>query len=264
LVGIGMLIYNNWSKILEVFTTLKEADWGEPFRDMAADIEIAWEDVKTFMGGLPEWIKDAAAEIWQGMIGATDNHKPIFLESVIAFFTYGLFDAIRDLFDMESPSQVMYDFGVDIIQGLINGIWSLADALRTTLEDIVADALGALAPLLDALGILGINLKLDGKGKGKTGEDDDKPGVAHGGVIPHRMDITAGEGGEPEGVIPLSKFPQMVASYLGLVGEPAGGPGGGVSVNITVGSVRSEQDIRAIVDAVKRALVKDLRIAARY
>ena len=72
---------------------------------------------------------DGMAVIWRGITGgvtAAVNFIKNALSSIVGFFQ-GIIDKIKSIFGIRSPSTVMTDIGISIMQGLINGISWLID-----------------------------------------------------------------------------------------------------------------------------------------
>lgn len=93
---------NVWTPIREWFANI---DWGNLVQDL---------------------IQGLIDAMWEQLI--PDDVKPIFRRII---------DWVKSVFGIASPSTVMFDIGVDIIQGLINGLLSLLGPLGTAAQSVV-------------------------------------------------------------------------------------------------------------------------------
>lgn len=144
-----------WENIKKGYNWLQDkwADLVEPINEWwgvdewfdGLDFSGFWDNVKNFFSGIGKWFKTKALEFWQsgqniaewlikglakGLYDTLvpDSIKPYF-DNIILW--------VKQVFGIASPSTVMYDIGVDVIQGLINGIESMLGALGTAAQSVV-------------------------------------------------------------------------------------------------------------------------------
>lgn len=89
--------------------------------------------------GIIEGIKRAGANIW-------DAVKSVFTKFV---------DKVKSFFRIASPSKLFYDFGVNIIKGMINGIMSMGTALITAFSNIFNNIKGLASRLANSFVSIG-------------------------------------------------------------------------------------------------------------
>lgn len=105
-----------------------------------------------FLNSISNWIdthlEEVKAAAWN-IVGSLLYFVASFLEDVwnsAGDLGTVFLDAIKDFFDINSPSVVMEDVGYNIVQGLIGGLHKGIDLIKTAAEETIY----ALSPLYDA------------------------------------------------------------------------------------------------------------------
>ena len=96
---------------------------------------------KNAIDGFVSGILTAGSYIWQKVVGV---------------FTRFI-DAIKNFFGIHSPSTVFFNFGVDIIQGPINGILSIGSGIGNLLTSILSSAFSGIQSFLSSFAVVQIS-----------------------------------------------------------------------------------------------------------
>ena len=216
-----------WDTIKSAFSTA--VDW----------ITTKWSDLRDRVVGIftdiKNWIGQRIADIKQFATDVKDWFTGRFQD--IATFVSGIFRGISDT--VTGIGSGIYNF----VTGIFNWVHQRIDDLIGFIQSIpsrISGAIGSVSGMLDQAqsqnGLIGAIRK-------GLSYVTPYPFLASGGVVmpvPGGQPIMAGDGGEPEAVIPLSKWNSMTG----------GGGGGNVTVHVQ-GFVGNEiQLARAIQDVV--------------
>jgi hypothetical protein len=101
-------------------------------------VETKWQEIQTFVNGLPAAFVTAGTNIVQGLINGVVAKLKEF-GTLWKNLSSDPIKTIENIFNMHSPSRVMYDAGANIVQGLINGIDDYADAAVRAMERTARD-----------------------------------------------------------------------------------------------------------------------------
>jgi hypothetical protein len=133
-------LFLNWTLLGVIITHMSQ---------IKAGIQTVWGDILSFFEGIPGdiegifagalgWLKDAGVNLIQGLLnGASSVLKNIgnFFLNLLPSWIVGPFKAALGI---HSPSTVFAGHGVNIVQGLINGIASQKPALTKTMTGLVS------------------------------------------------------------------------------------------------------------------------------
>lgn len=155
LLGDGIDLFEDLQGAMEGIKNTKLPGLGTSFNDVfgfltniddwVADLKNLPNKLSTAWASIGKWFKTKALEFWEsgqniaewlikglakGLYDTLvpDSIKPYF-DNIILW--------VKQVFGIASPSTVMYDIGVDVIQGLINGIESMLGALGTAAQSVV-------------------------------------------------------------------------------------------------------------------------------
>ena len=143
-----------FGSVIDIITGIFEGDGqkvGEAVRNLIINIleliynlnqsfvEIGWELIKGLVKGIWECIKN--------------------LPSLLAGFCEFVVDFFKGLFGIHSPSTVFAELGVNLIEGLIEGITSMFDAIGETISNLVDSILEAFNTITDKLSEIWNNVK---------------------------------------------------------------------------------------------------------
>ena len=143
-----------FGSVIDIITGIFEGDGykvGEAVRNLITNIleliynlnqsfvEIGWELIKGLVKGIWECIKN--------------------LPSLLAGFCEFVVDFFKGLFGIHSPSTVFAELGVNLIEGLIEGIKSMFDAIGETISNLVDSILEAFNTITDKLSEIWNNVK---------------------------------------------------------------------------------------------------------
>lgn len=110
--------------------------WESGWNQIHATLVSVFDKVFGFFKGMPavfvQFAKDALQGFINGLLSMKDRVVSAFLDSLPG----PIRDAMMKLFNFGSPSKVFYDFGVDTIQGFVDGMKSMADAPANAMADI--------------------------------------------------------------------------------------------------------------------------------
>lgn len=127
------LLFDNWFRVMLGFATLG-------LSEVVGFIVRHFTDIRDFIGNVVEGIIDffvkLPGHIVRGLLGAAVGIFNFFRD-----LAADVFDFVKDL------PQKFFDLGMDIIEGLINGIKSLPGRVAGALVDIGKDAIGQVGHL---------------------------------------------------------------------------------------------------------------------
>lgn len=147
-------VRNIFGNVIDIITGIFEGDGykvGEAVRNLITNVlkliydlnqsfvEIGWELIKGLVKGIWECIKN--------------------LPSLLAGFCEFVVDFFKGLFGIHSPSTVFAELGVNLIEGLIEGITSMFDAIGETISNLVDSILEAFNTITDKLSEIWNNVK---------------------------------------------------------------------------------------------------------
>ena len=147
-------VRNIFGNVIDIITGIFEGDGykvGEAVRNLITNVlkliydlnqsfvEIGWELIKGLVKGIWECIKN--------------------LPSLLAGFCEFVVDFFKGLFGIHSPSTVFAELGVNLIEGLIEGITSMFDAIGETISNLVDSILEAFNGITDKLSEIWNNVK---------------------------------------------------------------------------------------------------------
>jgi phage-related protein len=110
-----------WGGVVEIFTSAVQALWG------LVQLWVVGKligGLKAAFSGLGGWLGGIAKNLWTGFINGIKSGWAVIIAAVGTAIG-GFIDFVKGLFGIASPSTVFMQFGLDIIQGLINGIQSM-------------------------------------------------------------------------------------------------------------------------------------------
>lgn len=136
-----------WSAVSTFFSDL----WS----GIVGFVTDAWNNVMSFLGGIPQAIMDVFAGaaswlygigedilngLWDGLLSIWNG-----LVDWIAGIGQSIADTFAGVLDIHSPSRVFMRYGVDTMQGYVNGVESM--------EGEVAKVMGSIAPTPEMLAV---------------------------------------------------------------------------------------------------------------
>ena len=130
---------------IQGFTDFVTGKWGKLWSDVKNTAFSVWTDIKNMIGSILGTIKDtvvgAATSIFNGFINGT--------ESALSGIWKALLDVWQTIQNFFKDSITwLLQAGKDLIQGLINGIWSMGDAAVNAVKGIGSNIVGGAKHLL--------------------------------------------------------------------------------------------------------------------
>ena len=130
---------------IQGFTDFVTGKWGKLWSDVKNTASSVWNDIKNMIGSILGTIKDtvtgAATSIFNGFINGT--------ESALSGIWKALLDVWQTFQNFFKDSITwLLQAGKDLIQGLINGIWSMGDAAVNAVKGIGNNIVGGAEHLL--------------------------------------------------------------------------------------------------------------------
>ena len=139
----------NWLRLGEqVATFLSNVDWAgvatSVFETIGAAFgaaaEFLWGLIKDAWASVVGWWKDVAFEDGKFTIGGLLDGIVEVFKNIGTWIKDNIFkpfiDGFKQVFDIHSPSKVMKDMGLEIVQGLFDGISALADTVLQPFKDM--------------------------------------------------------------------------------------------------------------------------------
>ncbi|WP_252236732.1 phage tail tape measure protein [Clostridium sp. CH2] len=132
--GIPLLIIQHWDKVKEAFTFLFEhlkticTKIGTFFSNAIEFWKGIWNGFKDFMGSIGDWIVD-------GLLGGLKRGMGKIKEGA-SNMANGVKDTFKKLLGINSPSRVFKGYGVNIGEGLIEGMDSHESAINGKFEGV--------------------------------------------------------------------------------------------------------------------------------
>ena len=216
LATIPVLIWHYWSQITEFTSQL--------WRDVTGYASRIWSDVSGFFTHLGSDVTTAVSRLWSDVTGfftrmASDIDTAVGngIQAVIGLFAGlggNIFNAIGGLLDS------MFNFGVNIIQKIIDGVGSMAGKVGSAIGGAIKSGINSIP----GVGSLASAI-----------------GLAQGGKVTKPTLAIIGEGGEDEYVIPESWFRgsqltdggvSPLPSALGVAGQAVPSATAGPSLQI--------------------------------
>lgn len=108
--------------------------------------------VDALMQAVPRLIQ-AGFEVVSGFVKGILENAPRLVGEAAASIANTLVNGVKSFLGIKSPSQVFYDFGVNVGQGFINGMRVMFNGVEATAEQLAALAAEPTAKTLKALGI---------------------------------------------------------------------------------------------------------------
>lgn len=118
-----------WSSVGSFFTNL--------WNNLVNWVKSIPQAIINVFAGAGQWLFDAGKNIVQGLWNGLKN----IWNSVSSWFQDtigGMVDTVKGIFGIASPSKVFFGFGLDIGQGLINGLAAMEPAVSDGFESMVA------------------------------------------------------------------------------------------------------------------------------
>ena len=115
---------------------------------------------------LPEKTKEVAKNAWEGFKKGVEEAKQAVLNKM-AEIGQKIINKVKSIFGIHSPSTIFSDVGKNIMQGLINGIASLANKVKEKASSIVSGIKDAFNGIKDKMHNIGYNVS-QGIGNGIT------------------------------------------------------------------------------------------------
>jgi hypothetical protein len=170
LIYVGYLLWKNWGSLGEQFRGMWEdlkaafgdgigavtkllLDWspfGAIYRVIVSALESLGIEVPEVMQTLGGWIVDGLAG------GITDGFSVA--RQAIADLANSLMDWFKGVLGINSPSRVFAGFGVNIVEGIINGIGGMIGALRDTVVGLAGNIAGWMRDAISGAWDSGIEL----------------------------------------------------------------------------------------------------------
>jgi hypothetical protein len=146
-------IIENWPQIKEVITRIVEdakkqlelfktqmiaafgiaKEVGTKLAEVKTVVETKWNEVKAFVDGLPKAFVTAGQNIIQGLINGVVSKLKAF-GALWEKLSRDPINTLKDVMNMHSPSQVMFEAGENIMKGLIYGIHNYRNKAVSVME----------------------------------------------------------------------------------------------------------------------------------
>ncbi|MDC7224194.1 MAG: hypothetical protein PQJ60_10670 [Spirochaetales bacterium] len=97
------------------------------------------------------------AALLEGLVLAIIEMPGALIGAIVDVFTEFI-DAIKDFFGIHSPSTVFYDFGENIIQGLINGILDFGSSIWSSISSVFSGILDSIVDIFSGMFDLGVSI----------------------------------------------------------------------------------------------------------
>ena len=156
--------------LVEIFTTplrilagLWNSEFAEPMREAVGDaanwVRGSFNELVEWFSALParfmQFGRDIITGLWDGLRAAWDEFS---ITDTIRGWGGGIRDGFADMLGIRSPSQVFYDFGINIGEGLAGGIRDgmgmARQAMSAGATALTTDAAGMVSSVLGSLGQL--------------------------------------------------------------------------------------------------------------
>lgn len=146
---------------MQTITALWESDFAMPLREImagvGANIQETFNGLVTYFQELPgrflQFGRDIIMGLWQGLQDAWNEFS---ITDMVTGWAGGIRDSFAGMLGIRSPSQVFQEFGMNIGQGLANGIsegMGLAQrAMSAVAGALTSDASGMVSSVLGSLG----------------------------------------------------------------------------------------------------------------
>ncbi|WP_427137217.1 phage tail tape measure protein [Psychrobacillus psychrodurans] len=119
--------------IIQTVLKVLQGDWKGAWDTILKTIKNIWSDVGKFLKGID--LKQTGKDIIQGLINGIGSMADAVWKKVKSI-TDGIKKAITDALDIHSPSRVMEGYGVNIGQGLANGIQQMNSLVKQSATDM--------------------------------------------------------------------------------------------------------------------------------
>lgn len=113
--------------IIQTVLKLLQGDWQAAWDTILQTVKDIWANVGKFLKGID--LQQTGKDIIQGLINGIGSMATAVWDKVKSI-TDGIKDAITSALDIHSPSRVTEDYGVDVGQGLANGIEKMYSVVR--------------------------------------------------------------------------------------------------------------------------------------
>lgn len=131
--------------LLQTFVDFFTGKWGKLWGDVKSTASSVWNDiygmVKSILGTIADTVTGAASNLWNGFINAIGDALAGVWNALLS-----LWSTIMKFF--KDVGKWLWQIGIDLIQGLINGIGSMGNAAWNAVKGIGNDVIGGAKSIL--------------------------------------------------------------------------------------------------------------------